>query len=400
MTVKQMVMKKNILFLTKTLNTGGVAIVSIFLANNLSKRGYNVSLFILNSGVGEQRKRVDDAVEIFYGNGIKYSKENVALLREVLKKKEIDIVVNQWGLHWMTIKMIREAQGELPIKVFTEYHSDPRTNGRLQNVNIRIDKTNSTIKKSFLKLRRCVINLITRNSMVYVYKNSDKYLLLSPSYKENFIHFTQIKNTDKLMVQTNPITLDKGEYTYDPLKKEKTVVFVGRLDNNAKRVLRTIDVWKQLESKHPDWNMRIIGDGPEMNNLKQGIADKHLQRITLEGFCNPKPFYEKASVIILVSEYEGFPLVLPEAMQYGLIPVVYGSYSAVYDIVDDDHDGKIFPYNKDGFDALGFAKKLESIMNMSDEERVLMQEKALKKSLMFSKDVILDQWESKFKSVE
>ena len=236
--------------------------------------------------------------------------------------------------------------------------------------------------------------------MVYVYKNSDKYLLLSPSYKENFIHFTQIKNTDKLMVQTNPITLDKGEYTYDPLKKEKTVVFVGRLDNNAKRVLRTIDVWKQLESKHPDWNMRIIGDGPEMKNLQQGIADNHLQRITLEGFCNPKPFYEKASVIILVSEYEGFPLVLPEAMQYGLIPVVYGSYSAVYDIVDDDHDGKIFPYNKDGFDALGFAKKLESIMNMSDEERVLMQKKALKKSLMFSKDVILDQWESKFKSVE
>ena len=169
-----MVMKKNILFLTKTLNTGGVAIVSIFLANNLSKRGYNVSLFILNPGVGEQRKRVDDTVEIFYGNGIKYSKENINLLRDVLKKKEIDIVVNQWGLHWMTIKMIREAQGNLPINVFTEYHSDPRTNGRLQNVNIRIDNTNSTIKKAFLKLKRCVINLITRNSMIYVYKNSNK----------------------------------------------------------------------------------------------------------------------------------------------------------------------------------------------------------------------------------
>lgn len=400
MTVKQMATKKNILFLTKTLNTGGVAIVSIFLANNLSKRGYNVSLFILNPGVGEQRKRVDDAVEIFYGNGIKYSKENVDFLREVLEKKEIDIVVNQWGLHWMTIKMIREAQGNLPIKVFTEYHSDPRTNGRLQNVNIKIDKSKSIVTKSILRLKRYFINLITRNSMVYVYKNSDKYLLLSPSYKNNFIHFTQIKNTDKLMVQTNPITLDKGEYTYDPLNKEKTVVFVGRLDNNAKRVLRTIDVWKQLESKHPDWNMRIIGDGPEMNNLKQGITDNHLQRITLEGFCDPKPFYEKASIIVLVSEYEGFPLVLPEAMQYGLIPVVYGSYSAVYDIVDDDHDGKILPYKKEGFDAFGMAQKIESIMNMPDEERVLMQKKAIKKSMMFSKDVILDQWESKFRSVE
>lgn len=52
--------------------------------------------------------------------------------------------------------------------------------------------------------------------MVYVYKNSDKYLLLSPSYKDNFIHFTRIKNSEKLMVQTNPITLDTSDYTYDP----------------------------------------------------------------------------------------------------------------------------------------------------------------------------------------
>lgn len=393
-------MNRNILILTKTLNTGGVSIVSIFLANNLSKRGYNVTLFILNPGEGEQKERVDDSVEIFYGNGIRYSKENVRLLRQVLEKKKIDIVVNQWGLHWMTIKMIREAQGELPLKVFTEYHSDPRTNGRLQNVNIRIDKTNSIIKQTILKLKRYVINLITRMSMVYVYKNSDKYLLLSPSYKDNFIHFTKIRNTDKLMVQTNPITLDKGDYTFDPLKKEKTVVFVGRLDNNAKRVPRIIDVWKYLESKHTDWNMRVIGDGPEMNSLKKGIAENYLQRITLEGFCDPKPFYEKASVIILVSEYEGFPLVLPEAMQYGLIPVVYGSFSAVYDIIDDNQDGKILPYKKDGFDAFGMAQKLESIMNMSDEERVLMQKKAIKKSMMFSKDVILDEWESKFNSLD
>lgn len=390
----------NVLILTKTLNIGGVSIVSIFLANSLSKRGYNMSLFILDPDKGTLFERIDKTVNIFYGEGIRYSKKNVRLLRNVLHDCRIDIVINQWGLHWMTIKMIREAQGDLPLKVFTEYHSDPRTNGRLQDISIKINKTDSILGRVFLRVKRCVINLITRSSMVYVYKNSDKYLLLSPSYKENFIHFTRMKNTDKLMVQTNPITLDTGDYTYNSLKKEKTVVFVGRLDNNAKRVLRTIDVWKRLESKHIDWNMRIIGDGPEKESLSQGIKDNHLQRITIEGFCNPKPFYEKASVIILVSEYEGFPLVLPEAMQYGLIPVVYGSYSAVYDIIEDGVDGMILSYKKEGFDAYGMAQKIESIMNMSDEERVMMQNNAIKKSRMFSKDVILDQWESKFKSVD
>ena len=389
----------NILILTKTLNTGGTSIVSIFLANNLSKRGYNMNLFILMPDKGDQEDNVDKSVEVFHGSGINNYAENVRLLRDVLIEKHIEVVINQWGLHWLTISIIRKAQGNLPLKVFTEYHSDPRTNGRLQNVNIKIDKTQSMVKKTILRLQRFFINLITKRSMVYVYNNSDKYLLLSPSYKDNFIHFTRIKNTDKLMVQTNPITLDKGDFTFDPSTKEKTVVFVGRLDNNAKRVPRIIDVWKHLESKHTDWNMRVIGDGPEMNNLKKGITENNLQRITLEGFCAPKPFYEKASVIILVSEYEGFPLVLPEAMQYGIIPVVYGSFSAVYDIIDDDNNGKILPYNKEGFDSFGMAQKLESIMNMSDEDRFLMQKNAINKSVMFSKDVILDEWERKFNSL-
>lgn len=52
--------------------------------------------------------------------------------------------------------------------------------------------------------------------------------------------------------------------------------------------------------------------------------------------------------MILTSEYEGFPLVLAEAMSFGVIPVVYGSYSAVYDIISDGVDGMILPYNKKG----------------------------------------------------
>lgn len=387
----------NVLILTKTLNTGGVSIVSIFLANNLSIRGYNMSLFILQPGTGEQADRVDKAVDVFYGNGIKYSKENVRLIREVLKKKKIDIVINQWGLHWMTIKMIREAQGSLPIRVLTEYHSNPDTNGRLQDVNIQIANTSSPIRRTLLGAKRYLIEQITKNSMKYVYRNSDKYLLLSPSYRDIFVNFTHIKSTDKLMVQTNPIVTDKGDYVFKPQGKQKSIVFVGRLDNNAKRVLRVIEVWKHLEPKYPDWSLNIVGDGPEMEHLKEKIAIYKLQRATLHGFCNPVKFYCEASILILVSEYEGFPLILPEAMQFGVVPAVYGSYSAVYDIVSDGIDGKILPYNKNGFGAKDMGDMIGSIIDMPAEQFEEMQRNAIKKSQQFSKDVILNQWEQKFK---
>lgn len=44
--------------------------------------------------------------------------------------------------------------------------------------------------------------------------------------------------------------------------------------------------------------------------VKKQVADYDLEHVSFEGFQQPKPYYERASILLLTSEYEGFPLVL------------------------------------------------------------------------------------------
>lgn len=390
--------KKNILFVTKTLNTGGVSIVSIFLANHFSKRGYNVSMFILDPNSGSESHRVDNSVTIYHGVGVKYNITNKNLLKKVLKERNIEIVINQWGLHWMTIKLIRKASSHQNIKVFTVYHNDPAANGRLQLLNIKIGNTKSKLKKSFLLLQKFFVGYVTSLSMRYVYRNTDKYLLLSHSYIDNFKKFTKLRDIKKVGVQTNPITIEKSFDESELKNKEKTIIYVGRLNYIQKRVSRILYAWSKIEKDNPSWNLKIVGDGDEKDLLKLIIKEKGIKNVSLEGFKNPINYYKTASAIVLASEYEGFPLVLPEAMSFGVIPIVYASYPAIYDIIEDNIDGFIMPYNN-SFNIDNFANLMQTFMRMPPTKLLKMQNDALKKSKDYSIDVIVNQWEQKFNEV-
>ena len=121
-----------------------------------------------------------------------------------------------------------------------------------------------------------------------------------------------------------------------------------------------------------------------------------LRNVSFEGFQNPKEYYERASILLLTSEFEGFPLVLPECMSFGVIPAVYGSYSAVHDIVEDGKNGLILPYDKKGYNAALMAEKLSVLMQSSDE-RQRMAENAIVTSRKYALEAIYQSWEQLFR---
>ena len=220
-------------------------------------------------------------------------------------------------------------------------------------------------------------------------------MVLSPSFIDKFKTFTHIKNPEHLSVQTNPVTIDSSDYVYSPVSKQKEIIYVGRIDYNQKRTSRIIETWSLLENKYSDWILRIIGDGEERENLERLCKTLNLQNVFFEGFKQPTEYYKRASVLLLTSEYEGFPLVLPECMSFGVVPVVYGSYSAVYDIINDDQDGLVVPFSKDGFHAEKMAEKISVIMT-NEKLRSTMAINAIKKSCNYSIDKIYKQWLTTF----
>ena len=200
---------------------------------------------------------------------------------------------------------------------------------------------------------------------------------------------------DKVQILPNPITIPSSDFVFDFLQKRKEVLYVGRIDENQKRIHRIIDTWALLEASFPDWKLIIVGDGVEKRNLVEKVIQLKLNNVVFEGFQNPSLYYKRASILMLTSEYEGFGLVVVEAMSFGVIPVVYGSYSAVYDIISDGVDGVILPYNKKGYDTEFATEKMKELMLDADKRNNLAQA-AIITSKRYSVESIVDSWNKLF----
>lgn len=382
----------NILFLTKEFGIGGLEIVTATLANKFHSEGHNVVVWSFSKENNDSKARLLESIKVENGNGVRISSHNVKALRKVLLKYKIDVVINQWGLPFTFTYMLNKSAKGIRPRTIAVYHNDPSKNSRIQGVDIDIAKTNNDIKIFLLKIKRLIYKAVTSASMRYVYKHSDSYILLSRSYIEEFKKFTGFSNTSKLSIITNPITIDTTNFVFDVSKKGKDVIYVGRLDPNQKRVRRVLEAWALIENRHPNWTLRIIGEGEERKELERKIEHYPLRSVRLEGVNYPRRFYEKASFLLLTSEYEGFPLVLAECMSFGVVPIVLGSYSAVHDIIEDGKDGYIIPYSKQkGFVAKDMADKLEYLMN-NKEKRNVMAIAAIEKSKKFSIDKIYNNW--------
>lgn len=387
--------KPNILFLLKGLEIGGLEVVTAVLANKFVEEGHQVSVFSFLGGKHSIADRFDVRIKLYQQDDYSRSKENVAKLRKVLVDDKIDIIINQWGLPYTPIKTARKAAKGLDVKIISVYHNAPSFNGRIQKLNIALMGCENLMKRLALRLMRFAFKKVTSRAMAYIYRHSDLFLVLSPSYIEEFKRFTGVSDDRYLQVLTNPITVEHDGYEYAFNEKQKEIIYVGRLDFVQKRVYRVIDTWNYLEERFPDWRLTIVGDGEDRENLENHVKYLGLKRVTFEGFQKPIDYYKRASILLLTSDFEGFPLVLAECMSFGVIPAVYNSYSAVCDIIDDGKDGIVLPYHKNGYQAEEAAGMIVNIMK-DDGIREQMALAAIKKSKEYSVEKIFSEWKSVF----
>lgn len=386
----------NILFLMKMYDVGGIEVVAATLASCFVRHGHHVVIATFSPPDALTVARTDERVKIYTIGDYVCSAKNVITLRRILQENHTQVVINQWGLPLVPCRTLNRAKRGLNIKTIAVYHNQIDTNARIKDVEIALDGCTNPFKRCLLHLKKTVFMMVTSRSMAYVYRHTDLYQVLSPSYVPLFSKFTGIKHPGHLMVQTNPVTLDSSDFAYSFGKKQKEIIYLGRIDYNQKRVYRVIDTWAKLEAKFPDWKLTIVGDGVERKNIEKQVKDYGLERVSFEGFRQPKPYYERASILLLTSEYEGSPLVLAECMSFGVIPAVYNSYSAVGDIIADGKDGIVIPYHQDGYNADEAAELLAGIME-NDGKREAMALAAIEKSKEYSVGKIYGEWMKTFK---
>lgn len=380
----------------KVFEVGGQEVVTSTLAQSFVSHGHSVTIVSFKQPNPLMLERLDKRIEVFTLDELCYSKENIEKFRSVLINKQINIVINQWGLPYIPAKVLNEAKKGLAIKTIAVYHNSPDSNARIKEVEIALLQTRNHLKRWMLQCKKFAFKQITSQSMRYVYNHSDLYMVLSPSFIDKFKDFTGIKHPNHLIVQTNPVTVDASDYVFSSEKKWKEIIYMGRIDYNQKRVYRVIDTWSVLEKQFPDWQLTVVGDGPERKKLEQQVKDLGLQHVSFEGFQSSIPYYERASILILTSEYEGFPLVLAECMSFGVVPVVYGSYSAVYDIIKHKENGMIVQPQNGKFEVNEMAKRLAFVMENESKRNEMAQNAILTSKRDYSLESIYRSWEKVF----
>lgn len=381
----------NLLFLLRTCEVGGIGVVTSTLANKFIEEGHHVVLASFLKPPAEMLAKFDKKVVVESLGAYTDNDEIVSNLRTLLISNKVDVIINQLGLPFLPCKVINKAKKGLNIKTIAFYHNSPDTNARIKDVEIARSETHNPLKRAMLYAKMFAFKQITSRSMKYVYQHTDLYMVLSPSFVKKFKEFTGITHPDHLQVLTNPVTIDSSSYDYSLSKKQKEIIYMGRIDYNQKRVYRVVDTWAKLEPMFPDWKLTIVGDGIARKDIEKQVKEYGLQRVSFEGFQQPKSYYERASILMLTSEYEGFPLVLAECMSFGVIPVVYDSYSAVRDIIDDGKDGVVIPFDKNGYDANKAAGMLEHIMQ-NDSLRDMIAITSIEKSKVYSVEKIYQEW--------
>lgn len=124
------------------------------------------------------------------------------------------------------------------------------------------------------------------------------------------------------------------------------VISAGRLIYQ-KGYDRLIDAWKYVYEKHPDWKLSIFGKGILQEKLSEQIIKYKLEK-AIE-LCPPTPEimkeFSSSSIYVMSSNYEGFPMILLEAMACGLPCISFNCPFGPSDIISQQKDGIIVENN-------------------------------------------------------
>ena len=368
---------------------GGVQRVTLNLGQNFTSLGWNV-IFISLAIDGHNPPE---------GTLLYHPTEDVnnnyillkSFLDPILIDHNPDVVINQTGLPSETDRVLMELRkAGLFFKIISCFHCNP---------SIFLDNHRNFVRH-LLRNRKYILLVIdhklgwklllmfhrAKNKPLFrkAVSNCDRYLLLSPTFISELRWYIPELDETKIVIIPNGFNIP--DIAGLPPKKKK-LLFVGRLEQTQKNIFLLPEIWKKVQHRLFEWELHIVGDGPDRAELESIIERFSLERVQLHGQINPTEHYREAKIFLMLSFYEGFPLTLIEAQMYGVVPIVFRSFSAVDWILNDRVDALLEP----SFDVDRYADELVSLA-MHEDRLHSMSLAAISNAQRFSEEVVNNNW--------
>lgn len=202
------------------------------------------------------------------------------------------------------------------------------------------------------------------------------------------------KGYDNIEVIHNVLT-NYPEKITDVADRPKRIIAVGRL-HAQKGFDLLIQSWQLIAARHPDWQLVVYGHGGDLQKLQQQLEKAGLtSSMTFAGTTdNIYKEYQDSAFYVMSSRYEGWGLVLVEAMSCGLPCVSFDCPYGPSDIIRDGEDG--FLVENGNIQQL--AEKMELLIN-NKELRERLGVRARLNAARFTSDNIMPQWTKLFETI-
>lgn len=355
-----------ILFICHALTGGGAERVCVSWANGLARRGHDIS--ILTDISQPCTYETESTIRI-----IPFSQRNVK------SNRLFRIIDRSWKMYIQFYKVLKENRYDVVVSVLYCSAISLRLASWMVKIPVLITDHNAydRPKHSPMGWKQWMDKFV-------ICRLFDGVTVLTEADAE-ICKNARIKNVEVLH---NPLFLKPQ---VDRTVKQKVVLSVGRINNwHYKGFDVLIKAWNKVYSLHKDWKLKIVGGGSEEDFKFLISLAKDPNSLILQPYTkNIVEVYKNAAIYCLSSRYEGWGLVLPEAMSQRCATIATNYKGRQSEIITDGIDGILCP--PDDIDAL--AERIERLI--SDKEfRESLQENAIINLSRFSEEMVAQNLEN------
>jgi glycosyltransferase involved in cell wall biosynthesis len=315
-----------IALLTPTLEIGGVERVFVNLANGLHECRSEVE-FVVGWGGGAMTRALNRKIPVFDLKS-KRMIRSVPRLASYLKRRSPDVVIAAMTHSTAAVLLARAISCTKPIVIATEHN------------------TMSSVVANTRGLKFRLMPYWSRLAL----DSADLIVAVSAGVADDLSTQTGIAR-DKIQVIYNPVIAsslfsdaasDPGHPWFQP-GEPPVVLSVGRLEKQ-KDFPMLVRAFSLVTVRHRA-RLMILGEGPERDTLERTVSDLGLtEQVALPGAkLNPYPFVSRAAVFALPSQWEGFGVVLVEALALGVPVVSTNCAHGPLEILDEGKLGMLVP---------------------------------------------------------
>ncbi len=207
--------------------------------------------------------------------------------------------------------------------------------------------------------------------------NLDRLLVLTKADREKYEQAFKTKT----ITLYNPVSFKVS--SVEP-QIDNDLIFVGRLHQYQKGLDFLTEIISQIVKIRPQMRIMVIGDGPDRDKFEQELLNRNLfSNVDMVGMSScVEKYYRKASVFLHTSRYEGFGVVIVEAMAHG-VPVVAFHNNGPDEIITDGIDGFLI-------DQYNIKEFSERVIQLLDDKALYsnLSNNAKKRSADFSSEKI------------